>query len=66
MMDAEGEEDGDGAFLSGSRSKGWDVESLSASGIGDLRCALSRSTVAVIWSEISEFGEGGFGVVVGI
>ena len=51
VIDAEGEDE-KGLFLSGSLISGWALESASASGVAGLRLALSRSTVASIWSEV--------------
>ena len=45
VMDAE-REDEEGLFRSGSLIRGWAFESASASGVGGLRFALSRSTVS--------------------
>lgn len=56
VMDAEGEDE-EALFRSGSLIRGWVFEPASASGVGDLRFALSRSTVSCIWLATLGFGE---------
>ena len=63
VVDAEGEDE-EWLCRSGNLIRGWPFEPTSASGVGDLIFALSRSTVSCIWLATSGFrgdcGERGF------